>query len=339
MTHAVDWQKLGFQYMEVGRFLRSDFRGGSWTPLEVCEGPSLNLNIAAICLHYGQACFEGLKAFRRKDGVVSSFRPDLHARRLVQTAVRLAMEPPPVELFLDAVKKIVRLNRELVPPYGTGASFYIRPLLIGTSPAVGVDISKEYSLIVFGVPVGPYYRDGMRAVKAYVQERYDRAAPRGLGHVKAAANYAAGLVGDREMRAKGYQVSLYLDACTHSFIEEFGTSNFIAIGPDKQYVTPASDSVLRSVTNDSLQQLAADLGYTVERRPVAWGEIDNFIEVGACGTAAVITPVNSITRGEEVHRFGEADLPGPHLQRLYQEIQDVQYGRTEDRHSWLLPVD
>lgn len=338
MTQPVEWDKLGFQYRSINRFVISEFKGGSWTPPEAREGEFLPLHVAAACLQYGQACFEGLKAFRRKDGTVASFRPDKYAKRLVSSATRLAMEPPPVELFVEAVSMLVRLNSDLVPPYGTRASFYVRPLLLGTSPVLGVDVSKEYVFAVFGSPVGPYYRDGMRPVKAYVQEKYDRAAPRGLGNVKAAANYASGHLADREMKAKGYQVSLYLDALTHTFIEEFGTSNFISIGPEGQYVTPLSETVLPSVTNDSLEQLAADAGIRVERRSIPWSEIGNFIEVGACGTAAVITPISSITRSDEVHRFGDESRPGPHLQRLYDEIQSIQYGETEDRHSWLLPI-
>lgn len=336
MNDAIAWQDLGFRYVDTGTFVKAEYRHGAWSPPERCAGATIPVHIAATCLHYGQACFEGLKAFRRADGMVAAFRPDAHARRLVQTAQRLAMVAPDEALFLEAVRTVIKNNQAYIPPFGTEASFYVRPLLIGSGAVIGVHPSDEYLFLVFGMPVGPYYRNGMQPVLAYVQERYDRAAPRGVGHIKAAGNYAAGLVGDQEVRDKGYQVALYLDAATHSFVDEFGTSNFIGITRDGRYVTPKSESILESVTNASLRTIAAELGLRVEQRPVRFDEIEDFAEIGACGTAAVITPIHAIARGDKTLYFGSPDRPGETLQRLYNEIQGIQYGRIPDRHHWMM---
>ncbi|HYM04565.1 MAG TPA: branched-chain amino acid aminotransferase [Stellaceae bacterium] len=338
MDTTISWKELGFRYLDTGAYVRADFTGGAWSSPQLCAGTSLQLHIAATCLHYGQACFEGSKAFRQADGRIGCFRSDAHARRMIMSARRLAMTPPPESLFLEAVRMIVKGNEGFVPPFGTGATFYVRPLLIGTSAVIGVHPSDDYAFIVFGMPVGPYYKDGMVPVRAYVQEDYDRAAPHGVGHVKAAGNYAAGLVGDMEVKAKGYPVSLYLDSATHTLIDEFGTSNFIGITRDGAYVTPKSASILESVTNDSLRVIAGELGLRVEHRPIRWSELQDFVEIGACGTAAVITPICSITRGDTILRFGAEDKPGPTLQRLYDEIQAIQYGKVADRHHWMMPV-
>ncbi len=338
MDTTISWKELGFRYLDTGVYARADFRHGAWSAAAACSGASLTLHIAATCLHYGQSCFEGLKAFRQASGKVACFRADTHARRMMHSAQRLAMAPVPENVFLDAVRMIVAKNDAYVPPFGTGATLYVRPLLIGTSAVIGVHPSDDYAFIVFAMPVGPYYKDGMVPVRAYVQEDYDRAAPHGVGHVKAAGNYAAGLVGDIEVKQKGYPVSLYLDAATHSLIDEFGTSNFIGITRDGRYVTPKSPSILESVTNDSLRTIARDLGLKVEHRPVRWDEIEEFAEIGACGTAAVITPISSITRGDRTLRFGSEDKPGKTLQRLYDEIQGIQYGTIADRYGWMMPV-
>src|ERR1700730_18477500 len=297
MDTTISWKDLGFRYLDTGVFVRADFRHGAWSSPELCTGAGLSIHIAATCFHYGKACFEGLKAFRQKNGRVACFRADSHARRLIRTAPRLVMTPPPEELFLEAVRLIVAKNDAYVPPFGTGATLYVRPLLLGTSPVIGVHASDDYTFIIFAMPVGPYYKDGMVPVPAYVQEDYDRAAPRGVGHVKAAGNYAAGMIADREVKEKGYPVSLYLDSATHTLIDEFGTSNFIGITRDGTYVTPKSESILASVTNDSLRIIAKDMGLKVEHRPVRWDEIANFAEIGASGTAAADTPGSSFPPG------------------------------------------
>jgi branched-chain amino acid aminotransferase len=335
----LDWSNLGFEYMQTAAYIRADFKDGHWGEPTVCTDPMFSIHVAAVCLHYGQACFEGLKAFRRKDGSVALFRPGENAERMISTAKRIMMEPPPYEIFIEAVKKTVALNMDYVPPYGTGASFYVRPLLIGTSPRIGVGPSEGYSLFSLGMPVGPYYKNGFFPVKAYVQESYDRAAPMGVGNVKVAGNYAAGLYGDYEGKHKGYPICLYLDSARHRYIDEFGTSNFLGITKDGRYVTPESASILPSITNKSLQKIAEGMGLKVERRKIDIKELKKFKEVGACGTAAVITPVYSVTHGDKVYTFGKENEAGETLTKLFKEIQGVQYGEIEDKYGWMLTVN
>ncbi len=338
MVPSIDWQNLGFQYTQTDHYLRADFTEGKWGELQVCSDPMMSLHVAATCLHYGQACFEGLKAFRRKDGSVAIFRPEQNARRLADTAARIVMQAPPEELFIEAVKKVVSLNLDWIPPYGTGASFYIRPLLIGSSAQIGLSPSKDFIFLVLGMPVGPYYKNGFFPVNAYVQDSYDRAAPRGVGCVKVAGNYAAGMLGDIEGKKKGYSICLYLDSAQHQFIDEFGTSNFFGITHDGRFVTPQSSSILPSITNKSIQTIAADFGLKVENRLIDFDELPDFKEIGACGTAAVITPVYSITRGDKTFTFGKENEVGETLIRLYKEIQGIQYGEIDDRYGWMIPV-
>lgn len=339
MALSIDWKKLGFSYMQTDCHVMSDFRNGAWSELRESADPHVSLHIAATCLHYGQACFEGLKAFARKDGSVALFRPQENAKRMADTARRLVMEPPSEELFVEACRRAVRLNRGFVPPYGTGASLYLRPFLIGTSPHIGVHASEEYTFMVLVSPMGPYYKNGFFPVKAFVQENYDRAAPRGVGHVKAGGNYAAGMMGDMEGKSRGFPISLYLDSAEHKYIDEFGTSNFFAISQDGRYVTPDSRSILPSVTNKSLQTIAAEIGLTVDKRRVEVSELRTFAEVGACGTAVVITPVYSVLHGETLYTFGEEHTAGETLTRLYAQIQGIQYGDIEDRYGWMISVD
>jgi branched-chain amino acid aminotransferase len=339
MAIQIDWRNLGFTYMQTECYLKCEFVNGSWGEIEVCRDPHVSLHIAATCLHYGQAAFEGLKAFGRKDKSAAMFRPRENARRLIRSAQRLVMEPPPEELFLSMASKLIQMNRDYVPPYGTGASMYVRPCLIGTSPHIGVHPSENYMLIMLASPMGPYYKNGFFPVKAYIQEEYDRAAPRGVGFTKAGGNYAAGMMGDMDGNKKGFPICLYLDAATHQYIDEFGTSNFLAITRDDKYLTPASQSILESVTNTSLQVIAADFGLTVEKRPIQVTELAEFAEVGACGTAVVITPVFSILHGSRVYSFGKENEAGATLTRLYHEIKGIQYGDIPDRHGWMYPVD
>lgn len=339
MAPKIDWQNLGFKYMQTDYYVRADYTNGQWGKVQVCQDPMISLHVAATCLHYGQAAFEGLKAFRRVDGSVAAFRPIENARRMNSTAERLVMQAPPEDLFMEAVHKVIQLNESWVPPYGTGASLYLRPLIIGSSPHVGLHASEDYIFILLCMPVGPYYKNGFFPVKAYVQEGFDRAAPRGVGNVKAAGNYAAGLMGDMDGKKKGYPICMYLDSATHHFVDEFGTSNFLGITKDKKYVTPESSSILPSITNKSLQQIARDFGMPVEKREIPVTELSNFSEVGACGTAAVITPVYSVTWGERVFTFGKEDQAGETLTRLFKEIQGIQYGELEDRHGWMEKIN
>lgn len=338
MKQEIDWNKLTFSYMQTDCHVRYTWRDGQWDSGCLEQEPYLKLHIAATCLHYGQAAFEGLKAFTCKDGEVRLFRPEMNGKRMAATARRTCMAEVPPAMFVDAVKRVVAANRDYVPPYGTGGSMYVRPLLIGSGPQIGVNPATEYTFMVMVMPVGPYYKGGLKPVRAIVLDDYDRAAPLGTGHVKVAGNYAASLEPHIVAHDKGYSVVLYLDAREHKYIEEFGTSNFIGITPDGRYVTPKSPSILPSVTNDSLQQVARDLGMPVEARHVAFDEVPAMSEVAACGTAVVITPVNEIVRGNQTYKVGPAEGCGPTLTKLYNHLTAVQYGELPDKHGWCVKV-
>lgn len=333
----LDWQNLGFDLIPTAGAVRVDCEDGVWGEPAVMTEPTLELHMGAQALHYGQACFEGLKAFTRKDGSIALFRPEMNARRMLSSADRVCMTAPSEALFVEACKKAVELNKDYVPPYGTGASLYVRPLLIGTEPVFQVRPSRTYRFLVMVSPVGPYYKDGFSPVKALVVEDYDRAAPAGTGRSKLAGNYAASLKGSLCAKAKGFHMALYLDAREHKTIDEFETSNFIGITGEGRYLTPDSPSVLPSITNDSLCHLAAEMGLTVLRQPIDIDSIDQFTEVGACGTAAIITPVASITHGDKTVTFNNGEV-GPVLKALYEKLKGVQYGDLVDKDNWMTPV-
>jgi branched-chain amino acid aminotransferase len=330
----IDWNSLTFKYMDVRCHIRSVWRDGKWSAFEFVEEPYFRMHIAATCLHYGQEAFEGLKAFRCQDGKVRIFRPEANGKRMFDTAQRTCMAQVPVDLFVDAVRRIVKANEDFVPPYGTGGSMYIRPLLIGTGAQIGVAPAEEYTFLVMVMPVGAYYKGGLQPVRALIVDDWDRAAPQGMGDVKVGGNYAASLYAHESAKHAGYPVELYLDAKTHGFVEEFATSNFIGIKRDGTYVTPDSRSVLPSVTNNTLQRIAADLGMKVEVRPIPFEEIETFAEVAACGTAVVVTPICEITRGDKVIKIGDPGACGPVLQKLYDTVQGIQYGLLPDTHGW-----
>ena len=330
----IDWAKLGFGFSDVNCHIRYTWRNGEWDKGEFVKDPYITMHIGASCLHYGQECFEGMKAFRQKSGKVVIFRPEENARRMARTAIRCVMPPVSEEMFIDAAEKLIKANIEYVPPYGTGGSLYLRPLLIGTGPQIGVAPAKEYTFLMLCMPVGAYYKGGLKPVRAVILDDWDRAAPHGMGDVKVGGNYAASLFAHEKAKKEGWPVELYLDAKSHKFVEEFSTSNFLGIKPDGTYVTPDSHSVLPSVTNMSLCQCAADLGWKVERRQIPYEEIKTFSEVAACGTAVVVTPVWEITRGDEVIKISGENEVGPHLQKLFDTVQGIQYGTVEDRHGW-----
>lgn len=334
----LDWKSLGFKFLPTHGLARTDFAQGQWSPIRFESDFSFPLHWAANCLHYGQAIFEGLKAFRTKSGDVVLFRPDRNAARMQLSAERLCMEAPSEALFLDACREAVRRNLDFVPPYGTGASLYLRPLLIGTEPTIGIKPSDTYSLVILVTPVGPYYKDGFHPVKAVVIDSYDRAAPQGTGRAKMAGNYAASLKPMLEAKKMGYPINLFADPKEHKYVDEFGTSNFIGITRDGHFQTPDSPSILQSITNESLQTLAADMGLIVDRIPIPLAELNRYAEVGACGTAAVITPVHSVTWGDKVFTFGAENKAGETLTRLFKELQGIQYGEIPDRHGWLVAV-
>ncbi len=334
----IEWSKLGFGFSDVNCHIRYTWKDGKWSKPSFVKDPYITMHIGASCLHYGQECFEGMKAFRQKSGKIVIFRPDENAKRMYRTAERCVMPPVPVEMFIDAAVKLVKKNKEFVPPYGTGGSLYLRPLLIGTGPQIGVAPAKEYTFIMMCMPVGAYYKGGLKPVRAVILDDWDRAAPHGMGDVKVGGNYAASLFAHEKAKREGWPVELYLDAKSHKYVEEFSTSNFVGITKSGKYVTPDSCSVLPSVTNKSLCQVAADLGIPVERRKIPYAEIKRFKEVAALGTAVVITPVWEITRGKDVIKISEPDVVGPTLQKLYDTVQGIQYGTLPDKHGWCYEV-
>jgi len=336
----IDWKNLGFRYLQTNSHVKYIWRDGEWDSGELVTEPYLNLHIAATALHYGQTAFEGLKAFKCKDGKIRIFRPNMNAARMQQTARRVCMPEVPQEMFIDAIRRIIHDNIAYVPPYGSGGSLYIRPLLFGSGPQIGIHPADEYVFLILVLPVGPYYKGGLKPVRAVVLDEYDRAAPHGIGNVKVGGNYAASLEPHHLAQEKGFQVELYLDAAEHKYIEEFGTSNFVAISKDQtEFITPDSPSILPSVTNNSLQVIAQDAGLDVVKRPVAFDELENFSEVGACGTAVVLTPVNEIVRGDHVISVdGTQDGCGPVLQTLYNRVTAIQYGEEEDKFGWTYEI-
>ena len=295
------------------------------------------MHMSSFCLHYGLELFEGLKAFRGADGKVRIFRVADNARRLRTSAERLCLPVPTVEMIVEGCKEVVRRNEAYIPPYGTGASLYLRPVMFGTSVGLGVKPAKEAMLIIYASPVGAYFKEGIKPIKVALDREQDRAAPRGTGDVKVGGNYAASIYSGQHAHELGYSNVLYLDAATHTHIEEFGAANFFGI-KDGKYVTPKSPSILPSITNMSLRQLASDLGLSVEEREVPVEELSTFEEVGACGTAAVISPVSKIfdMQTNQVYEYGEE--VGPMLMKLFNLLQDIQYGRAEDKHGWCTEV-
>ncbi|MDR2885297.1 MAG: branched-chain amino acid aminotransferase [Rikenellaceae bacterium] len=332
----MDWGSLGFGYIKTDYNVRCYYRDGQWGELEVTDSEYINMHMAATCLHYGQEAFEGLKAFRGRDGRIRLFRAEDNARRMIASGDYLRMAQPPVELFIEAVKKAVEANERFVPPYGTGASLYIRPLLIGTGAQVGVKPASEYLFMVFVTPVGPYYKEGFRPIRAIVDRDHDRAAPHGTGHIKAVGNYGASLISGEWAHAQGFPSVLYLDAKEKKYIDECGAANFFAIR-DGAYITPQSPSVLPSINNMSLMQIAADLGLKVERRPVAFSELATFEEAGSCGTAAVISPVGQIfdPASDRTYTFGDPAKAGPWCTKLYDALRAIQLGEAPDTHNWV----
>ncbi len=331
----IKWDSLKFEFMATRSNIRFHYADGKWDDGRLTGDFNITLSVAANVMHYGQAIFEGMKAFRGKDGKVRLFRPDANAKRLNSSARQLVMPEFPVDRFIKAVQDVVRDNIDYVPPYGTGGSLYIRPVMFGTSPQIGVNASAEYELVIMVMPVGPYYKDGIKPVDAMVSMDYDRAAPHGTGHIKAAGNYAASLLSSYRAKAQHFPIVLFLDPKTRTYVDEFTTSNFLAITKDGKYVTTLSDSILPSVTNDSLMTVAQDLGMVAERRKVAADELADFAEVAACGTAVVITPVGKIVYGDKVIDYGWSEI-GPVLKKLYDEMTGIQYGERPDKHNWMV---
>jgi branched-chain amino acid aminotransferase len=330
------WGNLLFDYFKTDFNIRCYFRNGKWGKLEISSSEYVNIHIAATGLHYGQEAFEGMKAFRGKDDKVRIFRWEENANRLKRSAVGIQMAELPSEIFKEAVWKAIRMNERYIPPYGSEASLYVRPVLFGTGAAIGVRPANEYLFIVFVTPVGPYFKGGIKPVDMMICRDWDRAAPLGTGHIKVGGNYAASLLAMHKAKQAGYVNIVFLDAKEKKYIDECGPANFFAI-KDSTYITPDSHSILPSITNMSLMQLAKDMGMKTEKRKIPVEELDTFEEVGACGTAAVISPIKKIVdiHTGKIYEYCKDGLPGPISMKLYHKLQAIQCGDEPDLYHWI----
>jgi len=336
----LDWNNLPFGYVKTNFNVRCYFRDGKWSEPEISDSEYINIHIAATGLHYGQESFEGLKAYRGHDGRIRLFRWEDNAKRLISSANGIKMEPVPVELFKEAVFTAVRLNEKFVPPYGSGASLYVRPLLYGSGPEVGVKPAKEYTFIVFVTPVGPYFKGGIKPVNMLICRDVDRAAPFGTGNIKVGGNYAASLRAIVRAHDEGYGNVIFLDSKEKKYIDECGPANFFGI-KGNTYVTPQSESILPSITNKSLIAIAEKMGMKIERRKVAVEELAEFDETGACGTAAVISPISKIVDPDtgKIWEFCKDGKPGPVSLKLFNKLVGIQYGDEPDDFGWITYVE
>ena len=337
---TINWSNLAFGYMKTDYNVRAYYSNGQWSKPELETSEFLNIHMAATCLHYGQEAFEGMKAFRGKDNKIRLFRMRENALRLQKSCDGIMMAELPVELFEECILKVVKENERFVPPYESGASLYIRPLLFGTSAQVGVKPSEEYSFLVFVTPVGPYFKEGFKPTPMAIMREYDRAAPLGTGTYKVGGNYAASMKSGVKAAKMGYSAVVYLDAKEKKYIDECGPANFFGI-KDNTYITPKSTSILPSITNKSLMQLAEDMGMKIERRPVPVEELSTFEEAGACGTAAVISPILRIDdiAEKKTYEFCKDGTPGPISKKLYDKLRAIQYGDEADVHGWVTIVE
>ena len=330
----IDWKNLPFGYLKTDYNVRCYYRNGKWGSIELSSSEHIDIHIAATALHYGQQAFEGLKAFMGKDGKIRLFRWEENAKRMQSSARGILMAEVPTEIFKKAIYKAVRMNKRFVPPYGSGASLYIRPLLIGTGPQVGVKPADEYLFLVFVTPVGPYFKEGFKPVNMLLTKEFDRAAPQGTGKYKVGGNYAASLSSMKKAHDEGYANVLYLDSKEKKYIDECGPANFFGI-KNNTYITPKSDSILPSITNMSLITLAEDLGLKTERRKIEEEELSTFEEVGACGTAAVITPIKTIVDDASGKEFHYGEEPGKISTLLYNKLLAIQTGDDPDKFGWV----
>lgn len=339
-TPDINWEDLPFGYVKTDYNVRCTYKDGKWGDIEVSDSESIPLHIAATCLHYGQESFEGLKAFRGVDGKVRIFRMDENAKRFRQSAEGIQMAQMPEELFCEMVRKVVKLNERFIPPYGSGASLYIRPFEIGLTPCIGVKPADEYMVIMLVTPVGPYFKTGFKPCKVCLSRQYDRVAPKGTGAIKIGGNYAASLKAGVMAHNLGYAVMLYLDPAEKKLLDEAAAANFFAI-KGNTYVTPDSESVLPSITNKSLLVLAEDLGMKAERRHIPYEELEEFDETGNCGTAAVISPIGEIADLDNgrVFKYCPDGNAGPKCTALYNKLRAIQHGEEEDIHGWCEIVD
>ncbi|EYE89366.1 branched-chain amino acid aminotransferase [Fervidicella metallireducens AeB] len=337
-TVNIDWSKLGFGYVKTDYRYISMWKDGKWDDGKLVEDNTLTISEASTALHYGQQCFEGLKAYRTKDGKIQLFRPDENAKRLNSSCRRLLMPEMPVEKFIDACIQVVKANEHFVPPYGTGATLYLRPFVIGVGDNLGVKPAPEYIFCVFCCPVGPYFKGGMTPVNFTIADM-DRAAPHGTGAAKVGGNYAASLLPHEHAVKRGFADCIYLDPATHTKIEEVGAANFFGITKDNKFVTPKSPSILPSITKYSLMHVAKEyLGMEVEERDCYIDNIDEFKEAGACGTAAVITPIGGIEYKGKLHVFYSEKEVGPVTKKLYDTLYGIQFGDVKAPEGWIVEV-
>ncbi len=336
----LDWSSLGFGYIQTDKRYVSNYKNGSWDEGTLTSDATITISECAGVLQYAQTVFEGMKAYTTENGQIVVFRPDLNAERMVNSAKRLEMPPFPQDRFVDAVKQVVKANEGYVPPYGSGATLYIRPYMFGSDAVIGVKPANEYQFRIFCTPVGPYFKGGAKPITIRVSD-YDRAAPNGTGHIKAGLNYAMSLHAIVEAHEQGYAENMYLDSATRTKVEETGGANFLFVTKDGKVVTPKSSTILPSITRRSLLYVAKEyLGLEVEERPVYFDEVKDFAECGLCGTAAVISPVGKIVdHGKEICLPSGMDEMGPVTKKLYETLTGIQMGRIEAPKGWIQVIE
>lgn len=335
----LDWQNLGFSYIKTDYRFIARWKDGAWDKGELTTDSTLHIHEGSTALHYGQQCFEGLKAYRCKDGSINLFRPDQNAKRMQSSCDRLLMPHVPTEMFIDACKQVVKANEEWVGPYGSGATLYLRPFMIGVGENIGIRTAPEFIFCIFCCPVGAYFKGGLTPSNFLVSE-YDRAAPSGTGAAKVGGNYAASLYPGKLAKSLNFADCIYLDPKTHTKIEEVGAANFFGITADNKFITPDSPSILPSITKYSLLYLAKNrLGMEAIEGDVYIDKLDQFTEAGACGTAAVISPIGGIQHGNKFHVFYSETEVGPVTRRLYDELVGIQFGDVEAPEGWIVKVD
>ena len=332
----IDWGSLGFGYVQTDYRYVANYKDGKWDEGGLTDQATIEMSECACVLQYAQTCFEGLKAYTTADGRIVCFRPDLNAQRMADSCRRMKMPVLPEEQFVDAVVQTVRANAQWVPPYGSGASLYLRPFMFGINPVIGVKPATEFQFRIFATPVGPYFKGGIKPLTLRISD-FDRAAPRGTGHIKAGLNYAMSLYAIVDAHEQGYDENVYLDSATRTYIEETGGANILFVTKDGKVITPKSDTILPSITRRSLMQVAKDiLGLEVEERPIALDELADFAECGLCGTAAVISPVGKIVDHDRVFQFAGM---GPVIQKLYDTLRGIQMGTVVGPEGWVKVIE
>lgn len=336
----IDWQNIGFGYVKTDKRFVSNYKDGAWDSGALIEDDMITMSECACVLQYAQTIFEGMKAYTTEKGDIVVFRPDLNAERMANSARRMEMPVYPEDKFVEAIKQVVAANKSFVPPYGSGATLYLRPYMFGINPVIGVKPATDYQFRVFSTPVGPYFKGGAKPITIRVSD-FDRAAPHGTGHIKAGLNYAMSLHAIVSAHEEGYDENMYLDAQTRTKVEETGGANFLFITKDNKVVTPKSDSILPSITRRSLMYVAKEyLGLETEEREVHLSELDDFAECGLCGTAAVISPVGKIVdHGREICFPSGMNEMGPVTKKLYDTLTGIQMGRLEAPEGWLVKID